>query len=50
MADKTDQQNHKEAVEIDYSDLFKHRKKDKKGGDKPAERGGRDSDYNGFRR
>ena len=41
------QQEPNEVIEIDYSDLFKHHKK---GGDKPAERGGRDSDYNGIRR
>ena len=48
MADKEKpKQEPKEVIEIDYSDLFKHHKQE---GDKPAERGGRDSHYNGVHR
>jgi len=46
MADKQDT-NKEEAVEIDYSELFAKRKSQ---GEKPTERGSKDSKYNGVHR
>lgn len=46
MADKQEA-NKEEVIEIDYSEFFEKRKHK---GEKPTERGSKDSNYNGIRR